>query len=121
MGLFTRSKPVAPVVEYDPERAVILTNVQNLAANLRAVAADVGWTPGPNPSPAIAVELKVTVDTYGNQGVAAVRNGMHLGFLGKTKVDDVAAQIRRTGPIPAALVMSKPASTILAHVCWATP
>lgn len=121
MGLFTRSKPAPPVVEYDPERAVILTNVQNLAANLRAAAADIGWTPGPDPSPPIAVELKIGTDTYGKTGVAAVRNGMHLGFLGTTVSDPVASTIKASGPVAAVLVMHKPDhSPILAHVCWQT-
>lgn len=118
MGLFTRSKPVAPVVEYDPERAVILTNVQNLASNLRTVAADISWTPSPDPSPVIAVQLKTATDTYGKAGVVAVRNGLHLGFIGSTIADQVAALINKQGPIPAALVMTKPGSVIVAHVSW---
>lgn len=83
MGFFgKKSSIVLDPVPFDRHEAVNLTNVQNLQANLVAVAAGLDWPDRSVPSPVMQAELRPGTDTYGKSAVGVWIGKACVGYLG---------------------------------------
>lgn len=84
MGLFGKKSTVvdeAPVA-FDRERALSITNVQNLQADVVAVASRIGWDDRTAPSPVVQATLRPGVDTYGKERVGIYVGKTCVGYFG---------------------------------------
>lgn len=92
MGLCGK-KPVAVLdpVAFDRERALPITNVHNLQADVVAVASRIGWDDRTAPSPVVQADLRPGIDTYGKPRVGIWVGKTCVGYLGGPASRDVSA------------------------------
>ena len=101
MRPFGKKSVKAPPTMFVRERALPITNVQNLQANLVSVAAKIGWADRSRPSPVLQATLRLGVDTHGYDGVGIYVGKTCVGFF-----DSCAG--RDPMPTRAAVVFEQP-------------
>jgi hypothetical protein len=111
MGIFGRkSSVVLEPVAFDRGQAVNLTNVQNLQADLVAVAARLDWPDRSVPSPVIQADLRPGVSTYGKEAVGVWVGKTCIGYLG-------GPASRATTATRAAVVLERHGSALIGFAC----
>lgn len=118
MGLFkSKAKEPATVVEYDPQRAMSVTDVSKLQGSLRQVADRIGWADRTQPSPVVQAVLRHGVSTYGKQTAGVWVGKTCVGYLGTPNYAAVKDRIDAKDGLPASVQLRQASVGLLANVC----